>query len=63
MAYDLGVDVYVALWSPVILPAAQAVVAPLAPGRAARILDVGTGSGALVPFATGGCHGRHRRRA
>jgi len=49
MAYDLGVDVYVALWSPVILPAAQAVVAPLAPGRAARILDVGTGSGALVP--------------
>jgi SAM-dependent methyltransferase len=49
MAYDLGVDVYVALWSPVILPAAQAVVAALAPGRAARILDVGTGSGALVP--------------
>jgi hypothetical protein len=31
MAYDLGVDVYVALWSPVILPAAQAVVAALAP--------------------------------
>jgi ubiquinone/menaquinone biosynthesis C-methylase UbiE len=49
MAYDLGVEVYVALWSPVILPAAQAVVAALAPGRAARILDVGAGSGALVP--------------
>ena len=48
-AYDLGVDAYVALWSPVILPAAQAVVAALAPDRAARILDVGTGSGALVP--------------
>lgn len=48
-AYDLGVDVYTELWSPVILPAAQAVLAALAPGPGARVLDVGTGSGALVP--------------
>jgi ubiquinone/menaquinone biosynthesis C-methylase UbiE len=48
-AYDLGVDVYTALWSPVILPAAQALLATLAPGPGARVLDVGTGSGALVP--------------
>jgi hypothetical protein len=40
-AYDLGADVYAALWSPVILPAAQAVVAALAPSPAARVLDVG----------------------
>jgi SAM-dependent methyltransferase len=33
----------------VILPAAQALVAGLALGRGARVLDVGTGSGALVP--------------
>jgi SAM-dependent methyltransferase len=48
-AYDLGADVYAALWSPVILPAAQAVVSALALDRGARVLDVGTGSGALVP--------------
>ncbi len=48
-AYDLGVDVYAALWSPVTLPAAQAVVGRPCPGRAARVLDVGTGSGAAVP--------------
>ena len=47
-AYDLGVDAYVALWSPVILPAAQALLAALDPGPGARVLDVGTGSGALV---------------
>jgi SAM-dependent methyltransferase len=48
-AYDLGVDTYVALWSPVILPAAQAVLAALDVGRGARVLDVGAGSGALAP--------------
>ena len=48
-AYDQGVDAYVALWSPVILPAARAVVAALDLGPAARVLDVGTGSGALEP--------------
>jgi SAM-dependent methyltransferase len=48
-AYDLGVDAYVALWSPVILPAAQAVVAALNLNRGAQVLDVGAGSGALAP--------------
>ena len=48
-AYDLGVDAYAALWSPVILPAAQAVVAALALDNGARVLDVGAGTGALVP--------------
>jgi SAM-dependent methyltransferase len=48
-AYDLGVETYVALWSPVILPAAQAVLAALDLGHGAWVLDVGAGSGALVP--------------
>ena len=48
-AYDLGVDAYAALWSPVILPAAHAVVAALALERGAQVLDVGAGTGALVP--------------
>ena len=45
-AHDLGVDVYAALWSPVILRAAKVVVAALSLNR---VLDVGAGSGALVP--------------
>jgi SAM-dependent methyltransferase len=48
-AYDLGVETYVALWSPVILPAAQAVLAALDVGHGAWVLDVGVGPGALVP--------------
>jgi methylase of polypeptide subunit release factors len=48
-ACDLGVEAYTALWSPVILPAAQAVVGAMALNRGARVLDVGTGTGALVP--------------
>ncbi len=47
--YDLGAEVYDALWSPVILPAAQQVVAELGLTSRSRILDVGTGTGALVP--------------
>jgi SAM-dependent methyltransferase len=48
-AYDLGVEAYAALWSPVILPVAQAIVGAMALNRGARVLDVGTGTGALVP--------------
>jgi SAM-dependent methyltransferase len=56
-AYDLGVDAYVALWSPVILPAAQAVVAALNLNHGARVLDVGAGSGALTPSIRGAAAG------
>ena len=35
--YNLGVDAYAALWSPVILRAAQAVVAALALEHGARV--------------------------
>jgi SAM-dependent methyltransferase len=47
--YNLGVDAYVALWSPIILPPARAVIAALDVPPNARVLDVGSGSGALVP--------------
>lgn len=47
--YDLGVDSYVSLWSPVIVPPALSVIAALDLRSARRVLDVGTGSGALVP--------------
>jgi SAM-dependent methyltransferase len=47
--YDLGVDAYVSLWSPVILPPARAVVSALGLTSGAVVLDVGTGAGALVP--------------
>ena len=48
-AYDLGVDAYVSLWSPVILPPVQAVVAGLGLGGTPRVLDIGAGPGSLVP--------------
>ena len=48
-AYDLGVDAYDALWSPVILPPAVAVAEALALAPDARVVDVGAGSGALLP--------------
>jgi SAM-dependent methyltransferase len=47
--YDRGVDSYVALWSPVILPPALSVIAALDLRSSRRVLDLGTGSGALVP--------------
>jgi SAM-dependent methyltransferase len=47
--YDLGVDAYVALWSPVILPPARSVIAALDLQSPCLVLDVGAGAGALVP--------------
>ncbi len=48
-SYDLGVDAYVAQWSAVILPPAQAVVATLDLAADAVVLDIGGGTGALAP--------------
>ena len=48
-SYDLGVDGYANVWSAVILPPAQAVVAALDIPRRARVVDIGAGIGALVP--------------
>ncbi|TML87951.1 MAG: class I SAM-dependent methyltransferase [Actinobacteria bacterium] len=48
-AYDRGVDGYINVWSAVILPPAEAVVAALDLQPGARVVDVGAGTGALVP--------------
>ena len=48
-SYDRGVEGYVNVWSAVILPPARAVVAALDLSRTATVVDVGAGSGALVP--------------
>jgi ubiquinone/menaquinone biosynthesis C-methylase UbiE len=47
--YDLGVDAYVSLWSPIILAPARSVVVALDLRSPSVVLDIGTGSGALVP--------------
>jgi SAM-dependent methyltransferase len=47
-AYDLGVDTYASLWSPVIRPPARSVVAALGLRGAPRVLDIGAGPGSLV---------------
>ena len=48
-SYDRGVDGYVNLWSAVILPPAQAVVAAMRLDPMATVIDIGAGSGAVVP--------------
>jgi SAM-dependent methyltransferase len=47
-SYDLGVEGFEQLWSPVILPAAAALVPWLALRDRGLVLDVGAGTGALV---------------
>ena len=46
--YDLGTDVYEALWSPVILPPAAALVRSLRLTGRCVVADVGAGTGALL---------------
>lgn len=58
-AYDRGVEGYINVWSAVILPPAQAVVAELGLHDRARVIDIGAGTGALVPsIAAHAPHGR-----
>lgn len=47
--YDRGVDAYVDLWSDVILPPARAVVAAMGLPATATVVDVGAGTGAVIP--------------
>jgi SAM-dependent methyltransferase len=47
-SYDIGVDGYEQLWSPVILPAAVALVPWLGLRDGSLVLDVGAGTGALA---------------
>jgi SAM-dependent methyltransferase len=47
-SYDLGVERYEQLWSPVILPPAAALIPWLELGDKTTVLDVGAGTGALV---------------
>ena len=47
-AYDLGVDAYDALWSPVILPPAVGLVPMLGLTAGSVVTDIGAGSGALT---------------
>ena len=48
-SYDRGVDAYVNIWSAVIQPPAKAVVAALDLPSRATVVDIGAGSGAMVP--------------
>jgi ubiquinone/menaquinone biosynthesis C-methylase UbiE len=48
--YSSRADAYDALWSPVIRPAGERLIGHLPLSRAKKIVDVGTGSGALLPL-------------
>jgi hypothetical protein len=52
--YDLGTDAYEALWSPVILPPAAALVQYLGLTGRCVVADVGAGTGALLGVISGG---------
>jgi SAM-dependent methyltransferase len=48
--YSMRAEGYDALWSPVILPVAERLLGHLPLSRAKNIIDVGSGSGALLPL-------------
>ena len=48
--YSLRAEAYDALWSPVILPVAERLLSHLPLAHAKNVIDVGTGSGALLPL-------------
>jgi SAM-dependent methyltransferase len=48
--YSLRAEAYDALWSPVIRPLGERLLSHLPLSRARQIIDVGTGSGALLPL-------------
>jgi SAM-dependent methyltransferase len=49
VAYDAGAPTYAELWSPMLVPAGQAVVEALALADARVVLDLGAGTGGMVP--------------
>ncbi len=59
--YDLGADAYEALWSPVILPPAAALVRNLALTGRCVVADVGAGTGALLSVIRGARIARRHR--
>jgi ubiquinone/menaquinone biosynthesis C-methylase UbiE len=48
--YTLRAEAYDALWSPVIRPVGERLLAHLPLSRARNVIDVGTGAGALLPL-------------
>jgi SAM-dependent methyltransferase len=52
--YSLRAEAYDALWSPVIRPVGERLLANLPLSRAKNVIDVGSGSGALLPLIQAG---------